>query len=111
MKIANIFSLTFTIVLSLSSLQVIAQETTPNSNTAIVNNEMTNGEIRKIDKEAKKITIRHGEIKNLEMPPMTMVFQVKNEALLDKVKTGDKVNFVAEKISGAFVLTQIQVSN
>lgn len=50
--------------------------------------EMVAGEVRKVDKEAKKITIKHGEIKNLEMPPMTMVYQVKDPALLDKVKAG-----------------------
>jgi len=70
--------------------------------------EMTDGEVRKIDKEAKKITIKHGEIKNLDMPGMTMVFQVKDVALLDTVKVGDKVKFVAEKAGGAIVVTDIQ---
>lgn len=49
-------------------------------------NEMTNGVVRKIDLENSKITIKHEEIKNLDMPPMTMVFQVRNKALIDKVK-------------------------
>lgn len=70
---------------------------------------MTDGEIRKIDKEANKITIKHGEIKNLDMPAMTMVFQVKDSTLLDKVKGGDKVKFVAEKSGGAIVVTDIQL--
>ena len=69
---------------------------------------MTDGEVRKIDKENKKITLRHGEIKNLEMPGMTMVFQVKDPAMLDVVKAGDKVMFRAEKANGAFVVTEIQ---
>lgn len=69
---------------------------------------LTDGEIRKIDKEAQKITIKHGEIKNLDMPGMTMVFQVKDAALLDGVKAGDKVKFVAEKVGGAIVVTDIQ---
>lgn len=69
---------------------------------------MTDGEVRKIDKENKKITLKHGEIKNLEMPGMTMVFQVKDPAMLDMVKTGDKVMFKAEKTNGAMVVTQIQ---
>ena len=47
--------------------------------------EMTDGEVRNIDKETKKITLKHGEIKNLEMPGMTMVFQVKDPAMLDMV--------------------------
>src|SRR4029453_12708637 len=54
---------------------------------------MTAGEVRKIDRENKKITLKHGEIKNLEMPSMTMVFQVKDPAMLDAVKEGDKVQF------------------
>lgn len=70
--------------------------------------EMTDGEIRKINKDAKKITIKHGEIKNLDMPGMTMVFQVKDAAMLDKLKVGDKVKFVVEKSGGALVVTEIQ---
>jgi Cu/Ag efflux protein CusF len=69
---------------------------------------MSEGEIRKVDKDAKKITIKHGELKNLEMPAMTMVFQVKDPAMLDKVKQGDKVSFVAEKVGGQFTVTQIE---
>jgi len=69
----------------------------------------TNGEIRKVDKDAKKVTIKHGEIKHLDMPPMTMVFQVKDTALLDKVKAGDKISFAVEKgAGGAFMVTDIQ---
>ena len=70
--------------------------------------DMAEGEIRKVDMDTKKITIRHGEIKNLDMPGMTMVFQVKDPAMLEKVKTGDKVRFKAEKAGGAFVVTDIQ---
>ena len=69
---------------------------------------LTDGEVRKVDKEAKKVTIRHGAIQNLDMPAMTMVFQVADAALLDKVKTGDKIRFVAEKQGGAFTVTRIE---
>jgi Cu/Ag efflux protein CusF len=69
---------------------------------------MTDGEIRKVDRDAQKITIRHGAIQNLGMPPMTMVFQVRDPALLDQVKTGDKIRFSAEKIGGAFTVTRIE---
>ena len=72
--------------------------------------DMTEGEIRKVDLETKKITIKHGAIKNLDMPGMTMVFQVKDAALLDKVKAGDKVRFRAEKVGGAIVVTDIQTA-
>jgi Cu/Ag efflux protein CusF len=72
---------------------------------------MTDAEIRKVDKEARKLTIKHGEIKNLEMPPMTMVFQVKDPAMLDAVKQGDKVQFRAERTGGALVVTDLQPSD
>ena len=66
------------------------------------------GEIRKVDPAAKKITIRHGELKHLDMPAMTMVFRVKDPALLDKVKAGDKVKFRADKIDGAYTIVEIE---
>lgn len=69
---------------------------------------MTEGEVRTINKEAGKITLKHGEIKNLDMGAMTMVFQVTDRAMLDKVKEGDKVNFTAEKIRGQFTVTGIE---
>jgi len=72
--------------------------------------EMTEGEVRKVDKPAAKVTIRHGEIRNLDMPPMTMVFQVRDPALLDKLKAGDKVRFQAEKDGSAYVVTVIEAA-
>jgi Cu(I)/Ag(I) efflux system periplasmic protein CusF len=71
---------------------------------------MAEGEIKKIDKETGKVTIKHGEIKNLDMPPMTMVFRMKDAAMLDKVKAGDKINFFAEKINGNFTVTEIETA-
>ena len=68
---------------------------------------MVDGEVRKIDLNAKKITLKHGEIKNLEMPPMTMVFQVKDPAMLEKVKVGDKVQFTVEDKNGAMTVLTI----
>jgi Cu(I)/Ag(I) efflux system protein CusF len=70
--------------------------------------DMTDAEVRKVDKDTKKITLKHGDIKNLDMPGMTMVFQVKDPAMLDKVQAGDKVRFKAEKANGAIVVTEIQ---
>jgi len=78
--------------------------------TAAVNNDMTDGEIRKVDKDSKKITIKHGEIKNLDMPPMTMVFQVKDAAMLDTIQAGDKVKFKVEKRLGNYVVTELQLA-
>jgi Cu(I)/Ag(I) efflux system periplasmic protein CusF len=72
--------------------------------------DMTDGEVRKVDKEAKKLTIRHGEIKHLDMPAMTMVFQVRDGALLDKVKAGDRIRFVVRKADTGYVVTEIQAA-
>jgi Cu(I)/Ag(I) efflux system protein CusF len=69
---------------------------------------MADGEVRKVDKDNNKITLRHGEIKSLDMPGMTMVFRVKDPALLDKVKVGDKVRFAAEQTDGALFVTAIE---
>ena len=72
---------------------------------------MNEGEVRRVDKDAKKITIKHGPLEKLDMPAMTMVFQVKDPAMLDQVKAGDKIKFDAEKIGGAFSLTKIEPAN
>ena len=70
----------------------------------------TEGEVRKVDTAQRKITLKHGEIKNLDMPPMSMVFTVKDPALLGKVKVGDKVRFAADKIDGTYTVTAIEVA-
>jgi Cu/Ag efflux protein CusF len=69
---------------------------------------LADGEVRKVDKDAKKITIKHGPLAKLDMPPMTMVFQVKDPAMLEQVKAGDKIKFEAEKVGGAFTVTKIE---
>jgi len=69
---------------------------------------LSEGEIRKVDKDAKKLTIRHGAIANLDMPPMTMVFQVKDPAMLDRVSAGDKIKFRVEKVGGANTVTYME---
>ncbi|HZL92759.1 MAG TPA: copper-binding protein [Vicinamibacterales bacterium] len=69
---------------------------------------LTDGEVRKVDKDAKKITIKHGPLPSLDMPAMTMVFQVKDPAMLEQVKAGDKVKFEAQKLGGAFTVTVIE---
>jgi Cu(I)/Ag(I) efflux system periplasmic protein CusF len=69
---------------------------------------MAIAEIRKIDMENKKITLKHGEIKNLDMPGMTMVFTVKDAAMLDKLVAGDKVVFTADKVGSTFTVLSIE---
>ena len=72
------------------------------------NSALTSGEIRKIDKETGKITIKHNEIKHLDMPAMTMVFQVKDKTMLDKVKVNEKIQFKANTENGKITVTEIQ---
>ena len=98
------------LVCALLAGSATAQQAATQAAPTAASADMADGEVRKIDKDASKITLRHGEIKSLDMPRMTMVFQVKDAALLDKVKVGDKVRFRAEKSGGAFVVTAIEVA-
>lgn len=70
--------------------------------------ELVDGEVKKIDKGAGKITLRHGELKSLNMPAMSMVFRVKDAAMLDQVKTGDKVKFAADRVNGAVTIVELK---
>jgi Cu/Ag efflux protein CusF len=65
------------------------------------------GEVKKIDKAQGRITLKHGDIKHLDMPPMTMVFRVSNPAMLDAVAVGDKVRFTADKVGGNYTVTTL----
>jgi Cu(I)/Ag(I) efflux system periplasmic protein CusF len=69
---------------------------------------MVSAEVRKVDLENKKISLKHAEIKNLDMPGMSMVFQVKNTAMLENIKAGDKVMFTADKVDGAYMVMSIE---
>jgi len=71
--------------------------------------DMTDAEVRKVDVEGGKLTLRHGEIRSLQMPPMTMVFSVKDKAVLGKVRAGDKVRFRAVNEAGRYTVTDLQV--
>lgn len=72
---------------------------------------MSTGEVRKVDKSAGKVTIKHGPLDNLGMPAMTMVFRVKDPALLDQMKAGDRINFIAEKLNGAITVIKVEPAN
>ncbi len=69
---------------------------------------MTSGVVKNVDKGAGKVTISHALLKNLGMPKMTMVFRVKDPAMLDRLKEGDKILFVAEKVDGAFTVMRFE---
>jgi Cu(I)/Ag(I) efflux system periplasmic protein CusF len=65
-------------------------------------------EVRTIHKDAGTITLKHGEITNLDMGAMTMVFQVKDKSMLEAIKEGDKVKFTAGKIRGQYTVMSIE---
>jgi Cu/Ag efflux protein CusF len=69
---------------------------------------LTAGEVKKVDREAKKLTIQHGPIENLKMPPMTMVFRVKDPAMLEGLEPGAKIRFRAEEADGGYLVTRLQ---
>lgn len=87
-----------------TSPPVVTAPTTVSADTA-----MTDGEVRKVDKDAAKLTIKHGPLANLRMPGMTMVFRVREPAMLEQVKPGDMVKFRADKVDGAFTVMEIEV--
>lgn len=71
--------------------------------------DMVDGEVRKVDKDGGKITLKHAEIKSLDMPPMTMVFNVKDKALLNDLRVGEKVRFRAVQEQGRYVVIDLKV--
>ena len=109
-KFKFLMAAAFVATSTLVSASVLAQPATDMSGMTHpeISMEMSRGEVKKIDQEAQKITLKHGEIKNLDMPGMTMVFKILDPALLNKVKVGDKVDFKAEKSDGALVVTAIE---
>lgn len=80
------------------------------SSPATVAGDMTDGEVRRVDKEGGRLTLKHADIKSLDMPAMTMVFQVKDKAMLEKLKAGDKIKFRAVNDAGKFTLVEIQMA-
>ena len=76
--------------------------------SADANNSMSHGEIKKVDAANGKLTIKHGPLENLGMEAMTMVFKVKDPAMLSQVKVGDKIDFVAEEVNGALTVVKLQ---
>lgn len=71
-------------------------------------NALSEGEIKKIDKETGKLTVQHGPLANLNMPGMTMAFKAQDPAMLDQVKVGDKIRFRVERVNGAYAITKLE---
>lgn len=113
MKNSNYFLAATAIALSslLSGQAFSAATVEPTQMEMAESPSLTDGEVRKIDKEMGKITIKHGAIKHMDMPGMTMVFLAKDKAMLDKVKAGDKVRFMVAYEGGKMTVTDIQPAN
>lgn len=101
-------ALTFAITVPLISVAAEDGTKGATSSEMAASSSMSSGEVKKIDKDAGKVTIKHGPLKNLDMSAMTMVFRVKDAAMLDQFKPGDQINFLAEKINGALTVTKIE---
>ncbi|KQT95481.1 copper-binding protein [Rhizobium sp. Leaf453] len=70
--------------------------------------EFTKGTVKKVDAKAKKVTLIHEELKDLEMPAMTMVFRVKDDAMLEKLKEGANIEFIAARVDGKLTVTEVK---
>ena len=105
----------FSLVFSAASFTAVYAQDKHHSHadavSAVSASHMAEGEIKKINRDNKKMTIKHGDIKSLDMPGMTMVFQIRDNSILQTFKAGDKVKFVIEKLDGAFVVTSMQLAN
>ena len=108
-KITTVSALALGIALPVSSM---AQTTMDHSKMDMSQPaaSMTEGEVKKVDLEAGKVTIKHGPIKNMDMPGMTMVFTAKDTGLLANVKPGDKIQFMVVNEGGKMVVTEIQAA-
>lgn len=88
------------------SFPLISAAQTP---TAVADTQsLTTGVVKKVDAEQGKITISHGPLINLDMPAMTMIFRVADPKVLDTVKVGDNIKFVADKVNGAYTVTKLE---
>ena len=79
-----------------------------NDAAAAASAEWTAGEVRKFDKEAGTVTIKHGQIPKLDMPPMIMAYRVKDKAMLDHLKPGDKISFDVDRVDGKYTVTGLK---
>jgi Cu/Ag efflux protein CusF len=69
---------------------------------------LSHGEVRKVDVAAGKLTIKHGPLENLGMDAMTMVFKVKDPAMLSQVEPGDTIDFIADEVAGALTVVKLE---
>ena len=105
MKVSFLISM---VLAAAASAGAHAQAQQPQQPASAAAAALSEGEVRKVDKEAGKLTLRHGRIESLDMPPMTMVFRAADPKLLDGLKEGDKVRFAADRVNGAITVMRIE---
>ena len=109
----NVFALASGLLVLAASPQQVGAQGTMGGHSGMMMEEsgaMAEGLVRKVDKDAGKVTIKHGPIPSMDMPPMTMVYRVKDASMLDQLRAGDKVKFQAEKIGGAYTVTRVEAA-
>ncbi|MEO8417683.1 MAG: copper-binding protein [Methylophilaceae bacterium] len=110
MKLATVIALSAACLLAapvFSNVMAASMDKPKNEKSSATQPAFTDAEVRKVYKDTGKITLKHGAIKNLDMPGMTMQFKVKDAAMLDGINAGDMVAFTAEQVKGALVVTSI----
>ena len=73
-----------------------------------MSNTLSEGVVKKVNKDQGKLTIQHGPLENLGMPAMTMIFRVQDPAMLNRVKPGDNIRFLADKVNGRLTVTRVE---
>ena len=107
------FALLATVVIAVPAFAANAHDSRHDADaaTTAVKPALSAGTVKKVDKATGKITISHGPLDNLGMPPMTMVFRAGEPSILDGVEAGDKIRFTAERVEGVFRVTKLEATN
>ena len=100
---------------ALAAGPAVAQAPAPDSHnqhhgSAASSADFSSAEVRRVDKDAQKVTLRHGPIPNLGMGDMQMVFRVTDPRMLDDLKPGDRIRFKADKVGGQYTVTELEIA-
>ena len=95
-------------VLAFTSQRAQSQSTAPTKATAPASTEWVNGEITRIDAPRKRVTLKHAPIASIKMDAMTMPFKLKDVALIEGYKVGDKLQFTVTNDDGDLFITQVR---
>ncbi|WP_417728377.1 copper-binding protein [Roseovarius sp.] len=68
----------------------------------------TKGVVKNVKPEEGKVTIIHEELVDLEMPAMTMVFRVSDDAMFDRLDAGKEIEFIVERVNGKLTVTSLK---